>query len=39
MVKALDCRIGGDVRAGSIPVTGLFFFLMMMVERCAAHER
>ena len=46
MVKALDCRSDEDVRAGSFPVTGNFFFLlMMMVERhgaaqaSAKHER
>ena len=26
--KALDCRSDVDVRAGSIPVTGYFFFLL-----------
>ena len=33
MVKALDCRSGEDVRAGSNPITGSFFFSMVMAER------
>ena len=29
MVKALDCRSDEDVRAGLIPVTGRFFFIII----------